>query len=101
MKSNVSAAGKFIRIAGVETLMDVPREAGKAEFLADIAAGARSGHRVQNQGRPEIQQEILDEVSAAVAGPLAVAVVTGAVEVVEAREVWDRTRILGASGSRA
>jgi hypothetical protein len=52
--------GEVIRIAGVETLMDVPGEAGKAKFIADIAASAAAGHWVANKRRMKIQQEILD-----------------------------------------
>ena len=87
--------GEVIRIAGVETLMDVPREAGEAEFIADVAAGAAASHWVQNQGRLEIQQKILDEVAAAVAGLASVAVLAGSVEVVQAGQVRHGTRISG------
>ena len=47
----------------------------------------------QIKRRPEIQQQILDEVAAAVAGPAAVAVLTGPVEMVEAGQVWDGTGV--------
>ena len=36
-------------IAGVESLVDVPRHAGDAEFVAYVAAGAAAGHGVQTK----------------------------------------------------
>ena len=47
MKSNVSAVGKSLRVAGVEALVDVPGHARDAEFLAHVAAGAAAAHRVE------------------------------------------------------
>ena len=56
MKSNVSAAGKFIRVAGVESLVDVQGETGDAEFLANVAAVPLPAHRIETEAGFEIDQ---------------------------------------------
>ena len=44
-------SGKVIRVAGVESLMDVKGEAGDAEFLANVTRTCRCRHKGQNRSR--------------------------------------------------
>ena len=91
--------GKAGRVAGVEPLVDVPRHAGDAQLPAHVAAGAAAAHRVEDQAlRLEVQQQVLDQVAAAVAGPAAVAVLAGPVEVVQAGQVRHRAGVLRRPG---
>jgi len=80
-------------IAGVESLMDVEGHAGDAKFLAHIMARTAARHWVANERRFEIKQQILDEIAAAIAWPLTITVLIGTMEMVEAGQVRDRTRI--------
>ena len=90
MKSNVSACREILRVAGVETLVDIAGHAGDAEFLANVAGGAAAAHRVEHQAGAEKRQQVLDELAAAVAGPVPVAIFSGPVEVIQAGQVRHR-----------
>ncbi len=81
-------SAETLGIASVQAAVDVPCHAGDAEFPADVRTCAAPGHRIEDDARrPEVEQEVPDQVAAAIAGIATVAVLTGTVEVVEACEV--------------
>src|SRR5579871_508988 len=61
-------SGEALGVAGINASVDVPGHAGDAEFFAYILARPAAGHWVQEEVGPEVQQQIADEVAAAVAG---------------------------------
>ena len=69
-------------------------DARDAEFPADVRAGPAAGHRVEHALRPEIPEQVLDELPGAVAGIARVAVRASLRLVVEAREPRDGARVL-------
>ena len=50
-------------------------------------------HRVQNELRPKVAQQVLNQVAAAIARITSVAIFAGAVEMVEAGQVRHRTGV--------
>ena len=51
---------KIVRVAGVESLVNVEGEAVNAQILAHVAGGAAARHRVENQLRLEVGEQVLD-----------------------------------------
>lgn len=77
------------RVARILAAFQVGGLARHAEFAANVVAGSTAHHRVKYFSRLKVQQQVADQVPAAIAGISPVAVLTGLIEVVQAREVWD------------
>src|SRR5262249_50642432 len=87
------------RVACVQPTVDVPGHAGDTQLLADVGAGARAAHGVEDQALWfEVQQQVADQVATAVAWVAPVAVLPGAVGVVEAGQVRHRAGVPGRPG---
>jgi hypothetical protein len=67
-----------VKVAGI---------AVNAHLAAYVAASSRASHGVENAAGTEEPQQIGDEIATTVAGVTAVAVLTGPVKVIEARQV--------------
>src|SRR5579884_162571 len=85
---------KPLRVAGVNPAVDVPIQTGDAEFLAYVGACPAAAHGVQDQAGAEVEEQVLDEIAAAVAGVAPVAVLPSDVEVIQTGQVGDRTGVL-------
>ena len=85
-----------VRVRSIEAAFQVSGNARDCQFPANVLAGAASGHRVKDGGRPEKPQQVFDKIAATIAGIVAAAVFTGTAEMVEAREMGD-----GACGARS
>lgn len=81
------------RVGGVESAFNIGGKTWDGEFGADILTGAAPGHRVKDVCRAKEQEEVFDKTAAAVAGVTAIAVISGAVEMVKAGQMRNRARI--------
>ena len=81
---------KLLRVAGIESLMDIPCHAGNIECLAYVAGRAAAGHGVEHHAGAEEREQVLDELAAAIARPFPVAVFACPVEVIKAGQMRDR-----------
>jgi len=78
-------AAKAVCIGGVKAVANVPRQARDGKFTAYVRACAAAGHRVKDVLRAEKLEQVADELAAAITWVTAVAVFTGAVEVIQTR----------------
>jgi hypothetical protein len=67
----------------------VPWQARDGKLPAHVRTGAAAGHRVKDVLGVEEKEQVADELAAAITGVTAVAVFTGAVEMIEAGQVGD------------
>ena len=72
-----------VGIGGIEALADVLRKAWDTKFTAYVGACAAPGHWIKDVLRVKKHEQIADEIAAAISWVTAVAILTGAVEVVE------------------
>ena len=82
-------------VGRVKALADVPRQAGNAKFSAYVRACAASGHGIEDSLRVEKQEQVTNEPAATISRIFAVAVFTGAVEVIKAGQMRHWTGVAG------
>ena len=63
------------------------------KFAAYVAASAAAGHRVEDRLRLEIEQQVADEIAAAIARIASVAILAGSAEVVQAGQLRHRAGV--------
>jgi len=93
-KVSEAAARKLLHGFGtgrVETIMDVTAATVRVQLAAHVLAGPASGHRIEHEPGLEVEQQVADEVAAAVARVASLPVRTGVCVVVEAGESRHRT----------
>jgi hypothetical protein len=71
-----------MRVTRIKSIVNIKRETRDTHLLTNVTGRSAARHRVKNHRRLKIIQKVLDQITATVAGPFAVAIVSGSVEVI-------------------
>ncbi len=86
-------AAEAVCVGGVKAVANVTRQARDGKLAAHVRTGAAAGHRVKDVLGVEEKKQVTDEPAAAITGVTAVAIFTGAAEVIEAGQMRHRAGI--------